>query len=214
MAKPAPAPNAVRLKSRYVIVADLQSLRPTQLTVGFEEVAIKRGHWQGLSKQEHRRFLAQHRFPCVHGPKKHPYIIDHHHLGVALIEEGIKMVKLTPLDDFSVLDMDEFWAVMDYHQWVHPYDAKGHRRDFNSVPKKLTSLTDDPYRSLAAKVCRAGGFPKDGEPFEEFLWADFFRHRVPVALLRGNPESAFRRAMKLAHRSDSSHLPGWSGVHQ
>src|SRR5436305_4773273 len=31
--------------------------------------------------------------------------------------------------------------------------------------------SDDPYRSLAGEVRRAGGYAKEATPFSEFLWA-------------------------------------------
>ena len=37
---------------------------------------------------------------------------------------------------------------------------------------------DDPFRSLAGELRRAGGFAKDTTLFSEFLWADFLRRRI------------------------------------
>jgi hypothetical protein len=42
------------------------------------------------------------------------------------------------------------------------------------LPKTVAGLIDDPFRSLAGELRRAGGFAKDTTPFSEFLWADFF----------------------------------------
>jgi hypothetical protein len=42
----------------------------------------------------------------------------------------------------------------------------------------MAKLIDDPFRSLAGELRRAGGFAKDTTPFSEFLWADFLRRRV------------------------------------
>jgi hypothetical protein len=57
----------------------------------------------------------------------------------------------------------------------------------------------------------AGGFPKEQTPFAEFLWADFFRRRVPAKLLRDDPDSALASALQLAHDRAGTHLPGWAG---
>jgi hypothetical protein len=102
--------------------------------------------------------------------------------------------------------------MMDFHQWAHPYDAKGKRRDFSAMPKLLKRMPDDPYRSLAASVRRVGEYPKNSVPFAEFLWADFFRRRIPAALLRRDPKDALKRAKQLARIREASHLPGWSGI--
>jgi hypothetical protein len=37
------------------------------------------------------------------------------------------------------------------------------------MPKKLTKLQNDAYRSLAGLVRLAGGYAKDEAPFSEFL---------------------------------------------
>ena len=63
---------------------------------------------------------------------------------------------------------------MDFRGWTHPYDGKGRRRPYADLPKAVTGLVDDPYRSLAGVLRNDGGFAKDSTPFAEFLWADFF----------------------------------------
>jgi hypothetical protein len=37
---------------------------------------------------------------------------------------------------------------------------------------------DDPFRSLAGELPRAGGFAKDTTPFSGFIGADFLRCRI------------------------------------
>ncbi len=198
------APISIRTK--------LAKLRPTQMTLGYAEVALKRKEWRKRDPKDAKRFLRDHRFPAVRGPKGRLYITDHHHLGRALLEEKIARVNVAVLADLSVLDRDEFWITMDYQQWAHPYDAQGRRRDFATIPKSLERLPDDPYRSLAAQVRREGDYPKDATPFAEFLWADFFRRRVPLDKLRRDPKGALKRAKRLARSLEAAHLPGWSGI--
>jgi hypothetical protein len=194
------------------IKAKLEKLRPTQMTVGYEEVALKRQEWRERSPDDARRFLRDHRFPAVRGPGGHHYIVDHHHLGRALQEEKVDTVIVALLNDLSDLAKNEFWSVMDHNHWVHPYDAKGRRQDFADIPKRLKLLPDDPFRSLAAEVRRSGDFPKDTTPFSEFLWADFFRRRIPAATLRDDPAGALERANRLAQRREAAHLPGWAAI--
>lgn len=196
----------------HLVEVELKALRPTQMTVGMGEVRQKSDHWRTLDPQQRSRYLSRHWFPAVRGPKARYYIIDHHHLGMALILEKVQSTQLVLMKDFAALSQHEFWVVMDHYQWVHPYDSRGHRRDFSELPRKLTDLIDDPYRSLAGVIKSSGGFPKDGEPFAEFLWADFFRRRISAHMLQTDPEAAVCRAQELAHGRDASHLPGWSGV--
>jgi len=194
------------------IKAKLAKLRPTQMTLGYEEVAKKRKEWRKRDPKDAKRFLRDHRFPAISGPKGRLYITDHHHLGRALLEEKIVSVHVAVLADLSQLDRDEFWILMDYQQWAHPYDAQGRRRDFSDIPKSLGRLPDDPYRSLAADVRRDQDYPKDATPFAEFLWADFFRRRIPAETLRRDPDKALKRAKRLARSLEAAHLPGWSGI--
>ncbi len=192
--------------------AKLAKLRPTQMTLGYAEVAHKRKEWRKLDPKDAKAFLRAHRFPAIRGPKGRLYITDHHHLGRALQEEKVASVSIAVLADLSDLDRDEFWILMDYQQWAHPYDAKGRRRDFSAIPKSLDCLPDDPYRSLAAAARRAGNYPKDTTPFAEFLWADFFRRRIAAATLRRAPKKALKRALRFARSLEAAHLPGWSGI--
>ena len=100
---------------------------------------------------------------------------------------------------------------MDHHQWVHPYDSHGTRCDYDALPSQLSQLQDDPYRSLAGEVRRAGGYAKDVVPFSEFLWADFFRDRISQKAIQEDFEKNVDKAVKLAHSAQAGYLPGWSG---
>ena len=193
-------------------VGKLSALHPTQMTVGRREVAIKRREWSTLKGKERKQLLKQHWFPVVIGPRQRYYIVDHHHFGLALHEEGVKTVWLMELKDLSWLKPRQFWSAMEYWEWVHPYGADGKRRDFDALPIHLQNLEDDPYRSLAGEVQRAGGFAKDTAPYSEFLWADYFRAKVPRALLSKNFARALETAMKLAHNQYARYLPGWAGI--
>lgn len=198
--------------------AALADLRPTQMTVGAAEVALKRGQWAQLSSKARGKLLQSHWFPAVRGPGGYSYIVDHHHLGQALVQEEVKKVWVMQLADFSAAqDAGMFWRLMEFHHWAHPYDEKGRRHDFAAIPTRLSQLKDDPYRSLAGEVRKAGGYAKDSAPFTEFLWADFFRPHFDRKALRstgsqGLPQAAVVSAVALARSPRACFLPGWSGV--
>lgn len=194
------------------IKAQLDKLHPTQITVGKMEVALKRKQWATLDRKSRLEALASHWFPAIAGPGDRYYIVDHHHFGLALLEENVKTASVMLLKDLSWLEPAKFWNVMDHHQWVHPYDSEGVRRDFHAVPTHLTHLHDDPYRSLAGELRRAGGFAKDVTPFSEFLWADFFRDRIQLNLIEQDFGKALTKAKKIARTQEARYLPGWSGV--
>jgi len=186
-------------------------LRPTQLTVGYAEVAAKRAEWEQISKKKRKELLSRHWFPGVLGPGGKVYIVDHHHLGLALIEEKVDSVPVLVQRDFSWLEPEVFWRTMEFNRWAHPYDAHGHRADYDAFPAKLTDLTDDPYRTLSARVREAGGYAKDATPYAEFLWADFLRPRIKLKNKQPGGR-ALKQALALAHTHETAYLPGWSGL--
>ena len=195
----------------HILGASPIQLRPTQITVGYAEVREKRREWAALGRHKRRENLEHQMFPAVLGPKQKLYIIDHHHLGLALIEERVKKVWVALFDDLSYLTTDVFWRTMEFRAWTHPYDSSGQRCSFVDVPRRLTDMQDDPYRSLAGLVRVAGGYAKSTQPFAEFLWADFLRSRVTPSLIRREPRRAVNAGVKLARTSEARYLPGWSG---
>ena len=137
-----------------VAIADL---RPTQITVGIREVLSKRKRWRELGTKKDQKFLGKHIIPVVLGPKQRHYVVDHHHLARALHDEGVKEVAITVAINLSELDRHAFWTVMDNRNLMHPYDAEGVRRPYRDIPKSVAELIDDPFRSLAGELRRAGG---------------------------------------------------------
>ena len=191
-----------------VAIADL---RPTQITVGFLEVAEKRRDWSRLADADRAVFLARHLVPVLLGPKGRPYVIDHHHLAMALHEEGCERVEVTVVADLSGLDKDAFWVFADNRGWCHPYDGAGRRVDFDQIPKSVAALSDDPFRSLAGALRRAGGYAKETIPFTEFMWADALRRRLDARALTDSFAAALVQALEFAKSRDARYLPGWCG---
>jgi hypothetical protein len=189
------------------------SLRPTQMTLGMNEVQVKRVAWKQKTAGDLTKFLAGHMVPVITGLKGEPYLIDHHHLARALYEEGLKSVFVTVVADLSRLPADHFWNMMDFHGWTHPYDARGRRRPYSELPKTVKTMEDDPYRSLAGELRAIGGFAKDSTPFSEFLWADFLRPRIKPKAIKADFDAALTKALSLAKTGDADYLPGWSGPH-
>jgi hypothetical protein len=203
-------PNMAVREPELLPVA-ITDLRPTQITVGMREVAAKRQHWREMAGKKGGKFLGKHMIPVILGPKKRHYVIDHHHLVLALHEEGVKEVAVTVIADLSTLETDSFWFVMDNRDWTHPFDAAGRRRHYKNLPKSVTGLVDDPFRSLAGELRRAGGYAKDTTPFSEFIWADFLRRRMKRKLVDKDFGRAVDKALQLAKSEEANYLPGWCG---
>ena len=189
----------------------LVDLRPTQITVGMREVEEKRRRWREIHGKKAGKFLASHMIPVVLGPKDRPYVTDHHHLARALLEEGVKEVATTVVLDLSRLEPASFWFVLDNRGLTHPFDAKGVRRHYRDIPASIADLVDDPFRSLAGELRRAGGYAKDTTVFSEFLWADFLRRRIEQTDVERHFGQALNEALILAKSRDADYLPGWCG---
>jgi hypothetical protein len=190
---------------------EITDLRPTQITVGMREVQAKRKHWRDIGMKKGGEFLGKHMIPVILGPKKRNYVVDHHHLSLALHEEKVKHVAVTVLANLSKLEPDEFWKVMDNRNWMHPFDDNGNRKHYDDIPKSITELIDDPFRSLAGELRRAGGYAKDTTPFSEFIWAEFLRRRIKRKNVESNFDGALEKALQLAKSQDAGYLPGWCG---
>ena len=189
----------------------IEDLRPTQITVGMREVEEKRERWREYKGKKKSEYLGKHMIPVILGPKERPYVIDHHHLSRALLDEGEKHVLVTVVADLKALEPDAFWVVLDHRGWVHPYDEDGQRRAFRAIPKSVGDLLDDPFRSLAGELRRAGGFAKETTPFSEFLWADFLRRRIERKAVEKDFAKAMEKALALAKSQEAHYLPGWCG---
>jgi hypothetical protein len=192
----------------------IADLHPTQITVGMREVEAKRKRWRaqsGKSGKKSAEFLGKHMIPVILGPEDRHYVVDHHHLARALHEEGVKKLLVIVVANLRKLDQDAFWFVLENRSWMHPFDDEGRRRGYKDIPKSIAELVDDPFRSLAGELRRAGGFAKDTTPFSEFLWADFLRRRLKRKAVERDFDHAVEKALQLAKSEDANYLPGWCG---
>jgi hypothetical protein len=192
-------------------MVSIAELRPTQITLGMREVMAKRKQWRETGTRKGAKFLGKHVMPVILGPKRRHYVIDHHHLARALHDEGVADVAVIVVAKLGDLEGDAFWTVLDNRGWMHPFDAKGRRRPYADIPKSVDRMVDDPFRSLAGELRRAGGFAKDTTPFLEFLWADFLRRRVKRKLVENDFQRAAEKALELAKSRAANYLPGWCG---
>jgi hypothetical protein len=204
-------PTMTTIREPVLTTLAILDLRPTQITVGMREVLAKRKLWREAGTKKGGKFLGKHMIPVILGPKHRHYVVDHHHLARALHDEGVKDIAVTVIANLNRLDRDAFWTVLDNRNWMHPFDAEGRRRHYRDIPKSVAELIDDPFRSLAGELRRAGGFAKDTTPFSEFLWADFLRRRMKRKEVARDFNRAVEQALQLAKSTDADYLPGWCG---
>ena len=186
----------------------ITDLAPTQMTVGMREVSHKRRRWRERSPDEAATFLNTLRIPIVLGPGARPYLLDRHHLALALHNEGVKELLVSITADLSYLPPNEFWIILENQNWSHPF-TNGQLRPYSEMPDRLDSLQDDPFRSLSWAVKKAGCYAKVETPFSEFRWAEFFRSRIPRELVELDFVRAQALAMHFARSEEAAALPGW-----
>ena len=189
----------------------LDRLLPTQMTIGYREVAARIAEWKGMKKKEAGVFLGGHAIPVVLGPADRTCLIDHHHLARALIDSGQEEVMVQVVADYRSLSVGEFWHMLDCQNYVYTFDAQGRKHAPSDLPGSLLVMPDDPFRSLAGAVRRNGGFAKDRTPYAEFIWSDFFRRRIGDKLVERDFDRALGQATDLARSGAARHLPGWCG---
>ncbi len=193
-------------ETRLVRIADLH---PTQITVGFGEVAQKRIRLRSEIQSQGELGLPTRAVPVVLAPDGALYLIDCHHLALAMQQEGVERAPVRQLADFSTIAVHDFWSALEGRGWCHPYDAAGRRRPYSAIPSTLVALLNDPFRSLSSALRRSGGFTKTAAPFSEFNWADFLRTRIPAQTVAMDFAGALGEAMRLARTAAAQHLPGW-----
>jgi hypothetical protein len=198
-----PQPKITRIK--------LLELKPTQVALGMKEVEKKREQWRDIKNKNGRKFLGQHFIPVVIGPAESFYIIDHHHLCRALLEEEVEEILIQKIQNLSWLVKQEFWDYMELKRWVYPYDETGKRVDYKDLPKDITRMRDDPYRALAGQARQYGAFAKEPMPFSEYAWANFLRLRLSRNKIDKNFDKALQEAVKLCQSREARYLPGWCG---
>jgi hypothetical protein len=191
------------------VLVRIADLHPTQITVGIREVAEKRLRWRSRIRNAAEKGGATLIAPIVLGPAGALYLIDRHHLACAMKDEGVQEVQIRQLADFSALDPQDLWPALEDRGWCRPFDTNGRRQPFGAIPHTLDRLCDDPLRSLASALRRAGGFTKRAAPFSEFAWADFLRHRISRDLVLTDFDGALNQALILARTLAARGLPGW-----
>ncbi|AHF89042.1 chromosome partitioning protein ParB [Opitutaceae bacterium TAV5] len=209
-----PLPFHPGLPAGVTVTIDARLLRPTQSVVGFREVAAKRKNIESKSRRKRVAWLRKKSVPVVIGPGGVPWMVDGHHTLRALVEAdvGDKTAFGHILANWSGLDSAVFWRRMRENNYVY-LQVPGSRTRLSParLPVSLLDLQDDPWRSLAWAVGKAGVYEVQNHVFfQKFHWAEFFRVRITWDDSR---KKNFRRAvvtaMELACTPAASHLPGW-----
>jgi hypothetical protein len=211
---PLPYRSLQRRRPEDPILVPLDHLRPTQGAVGMKAVAAKREKVERRADSGRQivRYLEKRPIPAVCGPDQAFYIIDHHHLSMALHQSDVTEAFVRVIGDLSRLPRPQFWRQMAERGCLHPFDHHGQRISPSALPSAIRHLKRDAYRDLSWSVREAGGFVKSNQPYAEFRWAHFFRTRIPRTSVLRDFEHAHDRAMMLARSEAAAHLPGFIGI--
>jgi hypothetical protein len=147
------------------------NLRPTQFAVGMLEVEEKIQIVREFSHKQIRNFIDDNPVPVVMGPDKNLYIVDHHHFLAVCYHIGIKKVWVKVVRNLSRrgLSYAQFWKWMFKTRNAYPFCQFGEGpRKALYLPRDIRGLADDPYRSLAWFVRKAGAFKNSEKNFAEF----------------------------------------------
>ena len=198
---------------------DTSFLWPTQLAVGKHEIKTKIKDFRNLaSKGDKEEFILKNPAKVVIGPHNRFYIVDKHHQTFALLENKVPLVMAEIKLNLGALSEQDFWQKMLDEKLIYPFDKDGNGP--LSVPrfldeirgKKITDLSDDPYRSLAGAAALKGAYKKNEVPFMDFEWANFFRGEINI---RPGDEGrkAVEEAVSLAQSEKARlrNLPGFIG---
>jgi hypothetical protein len=193
------------------LMMPIAHLRPTQITLGYREVARKRRRWDAQRLHDSAAFFRRHTVPCVLGPGGKYHMLDQHHMVRALYDAGVEAILVAPSRMFEGASDADFWARLEAAGLCHPYDENGERRPYDEIPQTIGGLGDDVFRSLAGELREAGAVLKTAAPYSEFAWAHFLRWRIARDIARDDPAAALASAMAWAASGEARALPGWRG---
>jgi hypothetical protein len=204
-------PYSPDLPAGTICAVPIDKLHPTQSAVGMWEVDRRAENIARKNAKKLKEYLQEHQAEIVIGPGGVPYLTDGHHLSLALLKAKIATTVDARVEaNWRELKPDEFWKKMKLTEKVYLYDNRGKGPlEPAQLPKKVTDMSDDPYRSLAWAVKERGGIKKSPISFSEFKWANFFRARIKIDSTPGSFERAIETALRICHSPEAKDLPGY-----
>jgi hypothetical protein len=166
-----------------------------------------------LGKKKRKKFARATVVPVIRGHDSHFYVVDHHHFLCVCYHLGIEKVRIRVVRDLSKRkpSYSEFWKWMRRNRksYLFCQFGEGPRKELY-LPKDIRGLADDPYRSLAWFVRKAGAFKNSERNFAEFEWANFFRAKKLLDRDGlGGIDKAMVAAVALAQSREAARLPGY-----
>jgi len=201
------------LSSERLGIAYIEDFRPTQFDLGYIQAALTRVPELVKLLAEPKAldvYLRKHPLNVIIGPKGKIYLAgDKHHFLFELWLAHAPLCYYRVKANWSWASNKKFWKMMKAKKMVNLIDQTGTQREPQDLPRYIYQLRDDPYRSLAGLVRRAGEFNKDPTNFVEFLWARFFQKNLKTQDIARHFDDAMNEARILAHSEAAQNLPGY-----
>ena len=176
-----PTPCDTSTRSGQTCTLAAASVRPTQFILGRQEVRAKTQRFSEMSVSDLQKYTMENPVPCIVGPGGTFYATDHHHLTAAVMasshaDSDKNVVVLVQNTSMAGADsLTDFFVEMVNNGYVWLLDEKGNTVNPVLLPFSVGTLANDPYRSLAYNVRKAGGYDKVSTPYQDFFWSNFFR---------------------------------------
>lgn len=205
MAEPACEPGVVG----QVCTCDVTTLRPLEGALGRAQVEEQRAYIAARREAEWDK-LKRDPVKVVAGPDGQLFILDHHHTAEAWRRLGVRDL-FCEVSARPFTSTEDFWDGLRRDGLVRLADAQGRPVTPADLPTSLEAMPDDPYRTLAGRLRRAGVYcrPAAGE-FFEFRWADWLRTKpeLPADQVRAAPDNMLPVAAQVVDRAAGDTPPG------
>jgi len=215
-----------------IVLVNPSSLHPTQFLYSKLEVDNKVKQLKRIMAKKGpegvKDFLEDKKGEVVVGPKNRMWLVDGHHQARALeilrktdprFADIVFVVEVR--NEWNEMTLKEFEAAMKAGNkklkpgephYVYLRDQKGKIRDFKSLPRRLSSMKDFPWRSLVWMLKERGIIDvSERFPFQEFYLAQELRKKIPLPskMSQKGYEKAFERSVEIIGKLNDDKLFGF-----
>jgi Putative ParB-like nuclease len=139
----------------------IADLRPTQMTLGYREVERKQKKlseapqegWRQIQRASHDPGCSRTQGTLLHRRPPSSCARDARGRGRGHSRRRAGEIEYAGEVPVLGLSRQSLLAASVRRGWT--------RRDYHEIPKSIAEMKDDPYRSVAGELSRAGGFAKD-----------------------------------------------------
>jgi len=121
--------------------------------------------------------------PCIIGPDRQFYLIDHHHQSLAFLLNGNLKAYVNVIENWSRIQPEQFWPLMCSKNFCFSSLADGTTIDprDSRFPHALNQCGDNPYRSLVWLLIKSKLIKEGTVPYFEFKVGEILsRHGLKI----------------------------------